>query len=42
VLVMPMQSVTADLQADNPGTWMYHCHNIYHAEMGMMTSLVYA
>jgi multicopper oxidase len=42
VLVQPMQTVEADLQADNPGTWMYHCHNIYHAEMGMMTSLRYS
>ncbi|WP_282007003.1 multicopper oxidase family protein [Propioniciclava sinopodophylli] len=41
VLVLPMQTVEADLQADNPGTWMYHCHNIYHAEIGMMTTLVY-
>ena len=31
----------ADLQADNPGAWMLHCHNIYHAEIGMMTSLQY-
>jgi FtsP/CotA-like multicopper oxidase with cupredoxin domain len=42
VLVLPMQSIEADLQADNPGTWMYHCHNIYHAELGMMTTLRYA
>lgn len=42
VLVLPMQTVEADLQADNPGQWMLHCHNIYHAEIGMMTSLKYA
>ena len=41
VLVLPMQTVTADLQTDNPGKWAYHCHNIYHAEMGMMTTLQY-
>ena len=41
VLVLPMQTVTADLHADNPGRWAYHCHNIYHAEIGMMTSLLY-
>ena len=41
VLVLPMQTIEADLQADNPGTWMFHCHNIYHAELGMMTSLKY-
>ncbi len=41
VLVLPMQTVTADLQADNPGKWAYHCHNIYHAEIGMMATLQY-
>jgi len=41
VLVLPMQTITADLHADNPGKWAYHCHNIYHAEIGMMTSLQY-
>ena len=41
VMVLPMQTLVADLQADNPGRWAYHCHNIYHAEVGMMTSLQY-
>jgi FtsP/CotA-like multicopper oxidase with cupredoxin domain len=41
VLVLPMQTLVADLQADNPGRWAYHCHNIYHAEVGMMTTLQY-
>ena len=41
VLLLPMQTIEADLQADNPGAWMLHCHNIYHAEIGMMTSLRY-
>ena len=30
------------LIADNPGIWMMHCHNTYHQEAGMMTSLNYA
>jgi len=41
VMVLPMQTLVADLQADNPGRWAYHCHNIYHAEIGMMTTLQY-
>ncbi|CAN5484136.1 multicopper oxidase family protein [soil metagenome] len=41
VNVLPMQTVTLDLQADNPGQWMAHCHNAYHAELGMMTVLSY-
>lgn len=42
VLMAPMQSLTIDLDADNPGDWMVHCHNIYHAEAGMMIPLNYA
>ena len=41
VIVRPMQSVEVDLDADNPGQWATHCHNIYHAEAGMMTTLSY-
>jgi multicopper oxidase len=41
VIVPPMQSVTVALVADNPGIWMLHCHNTYHQEAGMMTSLNY-
>lgn len=41
VLVRPMESMNLDLQADNPGEWMIHCHNIYHAEAGMMIALGY-
>jgi FtsP/CotA-like multicopper oxidase with cupredoxin domain len=41
VIVLPMRSVEVDLEADNPGQWATHCHNIYHAEAGMMTALSY-
>ena len=41
VVITPKSTVTVDLIADNPGQWMLHCHNIYHAEAGMMTSLNY-
>lgn len=41
VNVLPMQTLAVDLQADNPGQWAVHCHNIYHAELGMMTALSY-
>jgi len=41
VLVPPMGTVTVDLDADNPGQWMIHCHNAYHAAAGMMTILSY-
>lgn len=41
VIVKPYQTVTVKLVADNPGTWMLHCHNGYHMDAGMMTSLDY-
>ena len=39
--VLPMQVLAVDLDADNPGQWALHCHNIYHAELGMMTVMSY-
>jgi len=41
VIVVPGQSLSVDLNADNPGLWMLHCHNLYHSESGMMTVLGY-
>jgi multicopper oxidase len=42
VMVLPGQQVACDLDADNPGQWMTHCHNLYHApESGMMAILGY-
>ncbi|MGA4506527.1 multicopper oxidase family protein [Propionibacteriaceae bacterium G1746] len=41
VLLAPMQSMAIDLDADNVGDWAVHCHNIYHAEAGMMIALKY-
>ncbi|QSR30561.1 copper oxidase [Nocardioides sp. S5] len=41
VIVRPMATLDVDLEADNPGQWATHCHNIYHAETGMMTTLSY-
>jgi FtsP/CotA-like multicopper oxidase with cupredoxin domain len=40
-IVLPGQTVACDFDADNPGQWMVHCHNAYHAEAGMMTALGY-
>ncbi|MFI6396462.1 multicopper oxidase domain-containing protein [Nonomuraea sp. NPDC050540] len=42
VIVLPGSTLNVDFDADNPGLWMIHCHNIYHAESGMMTLLGYA
>ena len=27
--------VTIDFHADNPGRWLFHCHNLYHLDAGM-------
>lgn len=40
-IVLPGRTVHVDLDADNPGLWMLHCHNAYHAHAGMMTVLGY-
>lgn len=33
--------LTFDWRADNPGAWMFHCHNHYHMEDGMMRTVTY-
>jgi FtsP/CotA-like multicopper oxidase with cupredoxin domain len=30
-----MGQVTLDFHADNPGRWLFHCHNLYHLDAGM-------
>ncbi|MBT2386548.1 multicopper oxidase family protein [Streptomyces sp. ISL-11] len=40
-IVLPGKRLEADFDADNPGLWMVHCHNVYHSEAGMMTVLGY-
>ncbi|MFH8623409.1 multicopper oxidase family protein [Streptomyces vietnamensis] len=40
-IVLPGKRLEVDFDADNPGLWMVHCHNVYHAESGMMTVLGY-
>jgi FtsP/CotA-like multicopper oxidase with cupredoxin domain len=36
ILVDPMQKLTVNWVADNPGSWAFHCHNRYHEQAGMM------
>jgi FtsP/CotA-like multicopper oxidase with cupredoxin domain len=42
VLVPVNGSVTLAFDADNPGRWLFHCHNLYHMATGMMTEVAYA
>lgn len=39
--VRPGEVWEVAFQADNPGIWMNHCHNLPHQEQGMMLRLVY-
>lgn len=39
--VLPMSTAEFDIEADNPGQWMLHCHNTYHLVTGMATVLSY-
>jgi len=41
VLVMPKMAVRIAFDADNPGRWPFHCHNLYHMMTGMMTEFRY-
>jgi len=40
-IVLPKKGLETFFDANNPGRWMVHCHNAYHAEAGMMTTLGY-
>ena len=39
--VPSMKTVELDIEGENPGQWMLHCHNTYHLETGMATILSY-
>jgi FtsP/CotA-like multicopper oxidase with cupredoxin domain len=41
VLVPPMAHVRIAFDANNPGRWAFHCHNLYHMMTGMMTEFRY-
>ena len=41
VLVAPRATVKVVFDADNPGLWAFHCHNLYHMAAGMFATVVY-
>jgi FtsP/CotA-like multicopper oxidase with cupredoxin domain len=41
ILVPTNGSVSVAFDADNPGRWPLHCHNLLHMATGMMTEVVY-
>jgi FtsP/CotA-like multicopper oxidase with cupredoxin domain len=42
VLVPVGAQVAIQFDADNPGTWAFHCHHLYHMNSGMMAALSYS
>jgi FtsP/CotA-like multicopper oxidase with cupredoxin domain len=38
VSVFPATMITADMEADNAGEWLYHCHVNDHIDAGMITT----
>jgi FtsP/CotA-like multicopper oxidase with cupredoxin domain len=42
VLVPPGAAVGIQFDADNPGTWAFHCHHLYHMNSGMMAAVAYS
>ncbi len=41
ILIPPGEKVSIQFDADNPGTWAFHCHHLYHMNSGMMAALAY-
>lgn len=41
VLVPTNGTVAIAFDADNPGRWLLHCHNLLHMATGMMTEIAY-
>jgi FtsP/CotA-like multicopper oxidase with cupredoxin domain len=35
------QTVDLDFVADNEGTWLFHCHELHHAEQGLILTVEY-
>lgn len=41
VIVESHEDLGIDFVADNPGDWLFHCHNLYHMEAGMARVISY-
>jgi FtsP/CotA-like multicopper oxidase with cupredoxin domain len=42
VLIPAGENVTIQFDANNPGTWAFHCHHLYHLNSGMMAAVGYS
>jgi FtsP/CotA-like multicopper oxidase with cupredoxin domain len=39
--VKPGEEYVVAFKADNPGNWMFHCHDLHHAAAGMVSHVIY-
>ena len=39
--VLPGETYDVEFVADNPGVWLFHCHELQHAAGGMITTVQY-
>ncbi|TKI55652.1 multicopper oxidase family protein [Brevibacillus antibioticus] len=39
--ILPGESYVVAFEADNPGDWMFHCHDLGHAAQGMVSEVKY-
>ncbi|MCM2534477.1 multicopper oxidase family protein [Neobacillus pocheonensis] len=39
--VKPNETYVIQFVADNPGNWLFHCHELHHAESGMVSLVKY-
>lgn len=41
ITVHPGETYDIEFVANNPGTWLFHCHELHHADGGMIMPVVY-
>lgn len=41
ITVHPGETYDIEFTANNPGTWLFHCHELHHADGGMIATVVY-
>jgi FtsP/CotA-like multicopper oxidase with cupredoxin domain len=41
LVVEHMERIDVEFEADNPGKWFHHCHNLYHMAAGMANVITY-
>jgi FtsP/CotA-like multicopper oxidase with cupredoxin domain len=39
--IHPGETYDIEFTANNPGTWLFHCHELHHADGGMIVPIVY-